>query len=274
MIKTLTANDHEFTYIEEGSGPPLIFIHGSLLDYRYWTREIAYFAKSFRAIAPSRRHHWPNLPEGDFSYTGQAQSEDMIAFIEALNLGPVHLVGHSYGGYIAAYIATKRPDLLLSLSLMEPGGPVEGQAPGHPPIKEFCNGAKLIKQGNTEAGVAQFLNAVCEAPKWADWEEASKAMTLSNAITITEQITETRSPLSAKALSNLTCPTLLMLSAKALSPFPETIDRIHELRPTAQKTTVPNTTHMINIDNFEGFVSTLEDFLQKASPHQPTKPQS
>jgi len=264
MNRTLKANGHTFSYIEAGSGPPLVFVHGSLLDYRYWMREVAHFASGFRAVAMSRRHHWPAVAKGLFTYKGEDQTDDVIAFIEALDVGAVHLVGHSYGGYIAARIACLRPDLLLSLTLMEPGGPVEGQAPGRSRVDDHNLGAELVRRGRAEHGVAHFLDTVCFEPKWEEGADGYKAMTLSNARTITEQVTETRPTLTASDLAAVNCPVLLMIGARSASPFPETLDRIEELIPHATRVSVADASHMINIDNKPAFLDALDAFLSAA----------
>lgn len=265
QTKSLTANGYAFSYVEAGDGPPLVFVHGSLLDYRYWTDAVAHCSDRFRAIAMSRRFHWPTPPTDTFSYTSVAQTDDVIAFIEALNLGPVHLVGHSYGGYIGARIACLRPDLLLSLALMEPGGPIEGQIMGRSRVDDHNLGADLVRQGKHADGVAHFLDTVCFEPKWEDGADAYRAMTLDNAITITEQVTEMRPELAAADLKRLTCPTLLMIGARSISPFPETLDRIKELVPHAGYATIPDASHMINIDNPAGFRDALDAFLNAAA---------
>ena len=261
LHRTVSANGYSFAYVEAGGGSPLVFLHGSLMDYRYWTNEVAYFAQGFRVIAPSRRHHWPTPPIGSFRYEAADQTDDMIAFIEALKLGAVHLVGHSYGGYIAARIACLRPDLLSSLILIEPGGPIEGQDPGRSRIEDHMHGADLVRQGQAEAGVSYFLDTVCFEPKWEDGSEDYKAMTLTNALTITEQVKEIRPTLLADDLSRVSVPTLLMIGARSVSPFPETIARIKELVLHAHYASVPDASHLINVDNEAAFRETLAGFL-------------
>ena len=263
MSSILRANGYYFHYLEAGSGQPLVFVHGSLLDWRYWRAEVAHFAANFRAIALSRRHHWPTPPKGDFSYTGAEQTEDVIAFLEGLAAGPVHLVGHSYGGYIAARIGCLRPDLLLSLTLMEPGGPIEGEAPGRSRVADHKLGADLVRQGKAVEGVAHFLDTVCFEPKWADGSADYQAMTLNNAHTITEQVREIRPTLRASDLAAITCPVLLMIGARSISPFPETLDRLQQLIPHSQRITLPNASHMMNIDNHPAFLNALDTFLAR-----------
>lgn len=47
-------------YVDLGKGVPVIFVHGSLSDGRYWADQVAEFAKHYRAIAYSRRYNFPN----------------------------------------------------------------------------------------------------------------------------------------------------------------------------------------------------------------------
>jgi len=216
-------------------GAPLVFVHGSLLDYRYWQREVAHFSSHYRTIAMSRRHHWPHAPAGKFHYDAVEQTDDVIAFIDQLGAGPVHLVGHSYGGYIGARIACLRPAMLLSLTLIEPGGPIEGEVQGRSRVDDHKFGAKLVRDGETAKGVAHFLDTVCVEPKWEDGSEDYRAMTLDNAITITQQVLETRPTLIASDLGKVTCPVLLMIGERSISPFPETLDRLQEIIPHAQR---------------------------------------
>jgi len=197
VVKKIFANGYEFSYIEKGSGKTLIFIHGSLLDCRYWKREIDFFSKQFRTISISRRHHWPTLPEGEFTYRAVDQTDDVIAFIDALGGSSVHLVGHSYGGYIAARIACLRPELLSSITLIEPGGPLEGGTVGRSRVADHNLAAELVGQGKKANGVAHFLDTVCFDPKWEDGSQTYQAMTLDSPIAqrrSTWKITVPRAP--------------------------------------------------------------------------------
>jgi hypothetical protein len=46
-------------YVEAGDGELLLFVHGSLCDYRYWQPQLAGMAKQYRCVAVSLTHYWP-----------------------------------------------------------------------------------------------------------------------------------------------------------------------------------------------------------------------
>src|SRR5262249_32766917 len=111
--------------LDIGAGPPVVLIHGSMSDYREWSKQMEALAKGHRVIAYSRRYHWPNSPpEKNADATVPRQAEDLAAIIKSLGLAPAALVGHSYGGAIALYLALRHPELLRALVLLEP--PVPG----------------------------------------------------------------------------------------------------------------------------------------------------
>jgi pimeloyl-ACP methyl ester carboxylesterase len=120
--KTLPVSGYNMAYVENGSGRPLIMVHGALTDYRSWSAQMEPLGQSNRAIAVSLRHYFPERWDGKGgNFSWKQHVADTIAFIKALNAGPVDLIGHSRGGLIAFEIARAQPALLRSLILAEPG---------------------------------------------------------------------------------------------------------------------------------------------------------
>lgn len=118
-VKRISANGTELTYVEAGQGEPVIFVHGGLQDYRMWAGHLPKFAGRYRAIAYSRRNHFPNavgldgLPDG----AADTHGEDLAAFVRALGLSKVRIVAHSSGAHAALFFAARHPDMLVSLAL-------------------------------------------------------------------------------------------------------------------------------------------------------------
>jgi pimeloyl-ACP methyl ester carboxylesterase len=108
-------------WTEAGSGDPIVFVHGIPTDYRAWSAQFAALSPRFRTIALSRRYAFPNERNGDVrDSTVEANCTDLEEFLQAIELPPVHLVGHSYGGFVAALFAVEHPGRLRSLTLVEP----------------------------------------------------------------------------------------------------------------------------------------------------------
>jgi len=114
-------NGVELHYIEKGSGPAVIFVHGGLEDYRAWADQVEAFSKRYRAVAYSRRYNFPNA-HGALAadYSAIADADDLAALITKLGLAPAHVVGYSYGAYAALLLAQRHPELVRSLVLSEP----------------------------------------------------------------------------------------------------------------------------------------------------------
>jgi pimeloyl-ACP methyl ester carboxylesterase len=116
-------------YVEHGHGMPLIALHGVGVDHR----EIEAAIEAIVSATQSRRVY-PDLPGMGRSTTeGLSSNEDVVTvlvdFIERLDVGPVMLLGHSYGAYLARGVAARREDLLLGLALLCPVAEQAHQVP-------------------------------------------------------------------------------------------------------------------------------------------------
>ncbi len=131
----------------------VVALHCSGGGGRQWRRLAERLAPDHRLIAPDLIGS-----DGGGAWEGQAifsladEAASIIALIDRLE-GPVHLVGHSYGGGLALHIAARRPERLASLSLYEPSafhllrtmGP-----PGRAALREIQAIAGAIHTGLSE----------------------------------------------------------------------------------------------------------------------------
>ena len=129
QFKTIKIDDAEINYIDKGEGVPIVFVHGGLEDYRTWVPQIDSFSKKYRVIAYSRRFNYPNQNTKELkNFSAQTEANDLAKLILQLKLQPVHLVGHSFGGLVALFLAKDNPKLVRSLTLSEP--PIINWLPG------------------------------------------------------------------------------------------------------------------------------------------------
>jgi pimeloyl-ACP methyl ester carboxylesterase len=105
-------------YRESGSGPPIVFIHGLLVDGRLWRKVTPTLSEHFRCIVPDLplgSHVTPMNPDADLSPPGLARL--VAAFMQALELQDVTLVGNDTGGAISQITAANHPERIGRLVL-------------------------------------------------------------------------------------------------------------------------------------------------------------
>src|SRR5687768_7935168 len=123
-VKNIEINGRQLHYVDQGGGkqPPIIFIHGGLDDYRCWQFQVDSFSKKYRTISYSRRFAYPNKWIGNVAQdnTIEANAKDLAELIRKLDVAPAHLIGASYGAFIALYCVSKNRDLAKTMVLNEP----------------------------------------------------------------------------------------------------------------------------------------------------------
>ncbi len=106
---------------------PVVLVHSAGLDLTYWDQQIADLSRRHDVIALDLPGHGRSITQSE-SITITQMSAAVTTALDALQCGPVHLVGLSVGGLIAQQIALTDPQLITSLALLDtaarfaPGG--------------------------------------------------------------------------------------------------------------------------------------------------------
>jgi len=110
-------DDLELAYSDEGSGVPVLFVHGFPFRRGVWDEQVRALRSSYRVIAPDLRG-FGESPAGDGPATMERFAEDLRALLERLGSGPAVVVGHSMGGYVALAFARHCSAMLRGLCLV------------------------------------------------------------------------------------------------------------------------------------------------------------
>ncbi|MEV6006852.1 alpha/beta hydrolase [Streptomyces sp. NPDC051976] len=144
-------------------GPPLVLLHALGEDRTSWRAvSAALAADGWRTHALDLRGHGGSGHPGDYAFA--RMRDDVLAFLDALGLPQVTLVGHSLGAAVASLVAMERPAAVTRLVLEE--GPLPFPADPPRPVPERPDGPTPYDWRLLPA-VAEQRNA--PDPRW--WEE-------------------------------------------------------------------------------------------------------
>jgi len=110
-------NGIQMFWLDEGAGEPLVLLHGLGSSSMDWEYQVPALSQHYRVIAPCLRGFGRSeKPEG--AHSVKTWSEDVVALLNYLDLGEVHLLGFSMGGAISFQTAADHPQLLRSLTIL------------------------------------------------------------------------------------------------------------------------------------------------------------
>jgi pimeloyl-ACP methyl ester carboxylesterase len=119
----IRANSVDFHYLQMGTGPDLVMLHGLSGNLAVWhLRMVPLLQDRFRVTTYDLRGHGHSSmpPSG---YTTRDMAVDMVSLLDALGIRNAHVFGHSYGADVALHAALLFPDRVRTMTLIEPGIP-------------------------------------------------------------------------------------------------------------------------------------------------------
>ena len=113
-VKTPSGN---IAYVERGTGPVALFVHGVLLNGHLWRNQLAHLSDTRRCIAVDLLGHGDTQIQPDQDVSVTANAKMLREFLDALSIEQVDLVGNDSGGGIAQIFAALNPQRVRSLTL-------------------------------------------------------------------------------------------------------------------------------------------------------------
>ncbi len=262
--------------VEEGSGDPVLLVHGIAGWAENWALTTpALAAAGFRAIAcdlpgfgqserrPGARYFDPREPY---------YARFLVELLDALALDRVHLVGHSLGGAIASVTAASRPERFRSLTLVSPGGYGRHLALSFRlsslPI------ATLVARLAPTAFVRDTVDACfCDpgrAPEWV-YEHATRYARTGGAVEFTRVMRQTvtlggpRADLRAawdERVRRIALPTLVIWGRQDIVLPLADLEAVRARLPHARVVLIDRAGHLVQLEQPTEFNDALVSFLR------------
>jgi pimeloyl-ACP methyl ester carboxylesterase len=244
-----------------GEGKPLLILHGYFGMSDNWKTLGNQFSEDYQVHLIDQRNHGRSFHSVAFNY--ELLAEDLYNYIQHYQLKKIALIGHSMGGKTAMFFATKYPDLVDKLIIVDIS-PKEYK-PHHNAILAGLNAIDFSEQNSRgkvdkqlanyipELGVRQFLL------KNVYWKEKGKLAFRFNLQSLTENNPKVGDPLPQNAIFNK--ETLFLKGEKSGYIIPEEQLLIDAHFPNNKVIEIKNTGHWLHAENPTDFYKEVCSFL-------------
>ena len=260
--------DVRIHYYRTGAGekPPLVLLHGFTDNGLCWSEAAQEWESDFDIIMPDARGHGLSSGAASGNYRQRAMAEDAAALIQALNLGPVRLGGHSMGAGVAAVVASAWPEL-VSAVMLEDGGlfQLREQQTSSPEEARLRLGwlFEVRAQSLEERKAACRKNtgwSESTVEPWAISKDQLNAALLSAG---PAPAIDQRPPLDM--LAAIRCPLLVVTGdpTRGAMITPEQIAQVLAVQPLARELPVPGAGHCIRFDQPRVYAEKVGEWLRQ-----------
>jgi pimeloyl-ACP methyl ester carboxylesterase len=206
-------------------------------------------------------------------YSAMAHAKDLAEFIKALNLEPVHLVGHSYGALTALLTTIDHPELVRSLMLGEP--PVMSllnTVPGGDTIlnnfttKAMMPAAEAFRNNDNEKAVKVFVSGVIgDTAFFSNMPEQGRESMMANTLELRGAVSARNRfpPITCDDLRKIKTPVLLMKGDRTPILFTAITNELDRCLSNKELTVLPNASHGLEHDNPSAFNKIVLGFIDK-----------
>ncbi len=248
-MKRAPVEGGQLEYEIRGDGEPVLLIHGGVIAASYVPvmREPA--LARYRLIRYHRRGYAGSTKhEPGASFSIGKQAADAVALLRHLGIERAHIVGHSYGGVIALQLALDAPQVVHSLTLLEPAK-VRFVPSGAEFGKQTMEPAMAQYRAGDHAGAVDAFMRVVVAPNW----KSDLARTIPEGPDQAERDVRTMFEIETPALAEwefdkqkaqtISQPILHVVGSESLAMFHEIGRVLHSLFPQVEDLTVPGAAH-------------------------------
>ena len=260
MIIVLSTDGTELVARRCGNGIPVVLVHGSLGGLDSWDGVAALLADTYEVWVYARRGYAPSGP-GRSDKTFADDVADVLAVAHAAG-GGAHLVGASYGATVGLHAALGHPSTFRSLAVFEPPLFASGSAL-YPVLRSY---ESLLRSGDLATAARLFAEKVARAPAaLLDSVEAGGGDAAEAVGCLHDLQAMAADETDVGRWRGVAIPTLLMGGAESWAPIPDTMERLANALPTAERVVLEGQSHFATHTAPEMFAAKLRKFWSEHS---------
>jgi len=265
-------NGADLFYFDRGDGPPVLFVHGSNVDGRIWADHSEIVGARYRVLAVTQRYFGTSpWPDAGRNFSLGTHAHDLAAFIEALRLDPISIVGWSYGGAVCLAMSAKYPKLAKRLFLYEPAlatfvsDSSAAQRATDDRLEMTRQAREAASGGNIGSAVQLFMDGVNdETGTFQRLPAGVQAIMLENARMLPLLFSAPPPPqIACEDLSRLAIPVTVALGENSRAFYGLSAQCAAQCVPGARLVTVPGARHLWPIQDPRAFSQLAMDSLEK-----------
>jgi pimeloyl-ACP methyl ester carboxylesterase len=238
-----------FRYIEEGSGEPIVLLHGLFGALSNWNHVLDYFKPNYKVLIPLMPIY--TMPIVHLGVKGLA--EFIHEFIEFKQFHKVTLLGNSLGGHVALVYVTRHPEKVKAMILTGSSG-----------LYEKAFGDTFPKRGDREY-IKQKVSLTFYDPEVATDELVDEVLNTTNdRAKVLRILTMAKSAIRhnmRKDIPNIQCPVCLIWGKQDGITPPNVAEEFHALLPDSELHWIDRCSHAAMMERPEEFNDILNGFL-------------
>lgn len=275
-MPTVSLEDGALHYTQQGSGPPLVLIHGGWQDSASWEHQIEYFAEEYSVITYDIRGHGRTGKTATAAYSIDLFADDLETLLRKLGVEQPILVGLSVGGMIARTVLERQPDSIRGAVV---GGPVQSlPSLGFADLNPFFSPVQSVSQMVSTLGSAGAFRALLNTMRtanggpWLSLDSDVREQAIAAAGTVPKaeytkvfQALYDHEPID---LSHVETPLLVLYGDHEASRIKRQGRQLAERTPRGRQLEISDAAHLVNQDNPEAFNRACAEFFTGLDVHE------
>jgi pimeloyl-ACP methyl ester carboxylesterase len=274
-------NELDHYYELTGSGPTLVFVHGSFIDSRTWQAQVEYFSDTYQVLTYDLRGHGRTGHSELSSYSIGTFAEDLNALLEALQITAPIVCGLSLGGMITQDYVVRNPSKPRALILADTAVSVSLTLSDK--IQRyvlFPKWAMLLTIKSLSASsftrFSFWLARVTRSEDWIGRDSATRSYVEASMLRMEQaeylKIYEAIYDFQLLPLMQIKAPTLVLNGEYEAKNVLRHTEEMLRMIPDSRSAVVQDAGHTSNMENPGMFNSLIEEFITSLNGETPPNP--